>query len=63
MHEDDLFIARDAFVLVTAKETINWMRKNGYLYRWLLSFNVMQDGNPYAGHTVGNCSKLMRLDN
>ena len=29
VHEDGLFTVHDALVLVTAKETINWMRKNG----------------------------------
>ena len=29
VHEDDFFILNDALVLMTAKETINWTRKNG----------------------------------
>ena len=35
-HEDNLFTVHNALVLLTAKETINWIRKNGYLHRWLL---------------------------
>ena len=27
VHEDDFFIIHDALVLMTAKETINWIRK------------------------------------
>ena len=33
MHEDNFFIVHDALVLMTAKEKINWMRKNHYLAR------------------------------
>ena len=29
LHEDDLYIVHDALVLMTAKETINWMKKKG----------------------------------
>ena len=28
VHEDDLFIVHDALVLMTAKETIEWMKEN-----------------------------------
>ena len=63
VHENDFFIVHDALVLMTAKEKINWMRKNGYLHRWLLPLNVLQDGTPYAGHPVGNSPELMHLDN
>ena len=41
VHEDDLYIVHDAFVLMTAKETINWMKEKGYLHRWLLPLNGM----------------------
>ena len=39
VHGDDLFIVQDDLVLMTSKETINWMRNNGYLHRWLLPLN------------------------
>ena len=29
VNENDLFIVHDALVLMTAKETINWMRRKG----------------------------------
>ena len=31
VHEGNFYIVDNALVLMTAKETINWMRKNGYL--------------------------------
>ena len=46
---------------MTAKEKIKWMKHNGYLPRWLLPLNRMKDGNPYAGHPVGNITKFMPL--
>ena len=39
------------------------MRRNGYLHRWLLPLNELQDGIPYAGRTVGNSPGFMPLDN
>ena len=39
VHKDDFFIVHDALVLITAKETINLMIKNGYLHQWLLPLN------------------------
>ena len=36
LHEDDFIIIHNALVLMTAKETINWMRQKGYLHIWLL---------------------------
>ena len=62
VHEENLFIFRDAFVLMTAKEKINWMRKNGYLHRCLLPLNGLQDGTPYAGCPIGNIPEFMPLD-
>ena len=50
-------------MLITAKETINWMINNGYLNRWLFPLNVMQDGTPYAGRHIGNRPNFMPLDN
>ena len=63
VHEDDLFIVHDALVLMTEKETINWMRKNGYLHRWLLPLNWLHYGTSYAGHPVGNSPEFIPLDN
>ena len=63
VHEDDFFIVHYALVLITPKETINWMIQKGYLHRWLLPINVLQDVTPYSGRHVGNSPKFMPLDN
>ena len=63
VHKEYLFIFHNALVLITAKEKINWMGKNGYLHQWFLPLNGMQDGNPYAGRPVGNIPAFMPLDN
>ena len=33
VHEDDFFIVHDALVLMTAKETIQWMKEKNYYHR------------------------------
>ena len=33
VYEDDLFIANDAIVLMTVKDTIKWMKENNYFHR------------------------------
>ena len=58
VHEDDLFIARDAIVLMTVKDTIKWMKENNYFHRWLLPMNGLQDRTPYYGRPVGNSPSL-----
>ena len=63
VHEDDFYIVHDALVLMTAKETINWTKEKGYLHRWLLPLNGLQDGTPCAGCPVGNSPEFMPLDN
>ena len=63
VREDNFFIVHDALVLITTKEKINWMRQNGYLHRWLIPLNGLQDGTPYAGRPVGNSPEFMPLDN
>ena len=63
VHEDDFFIVHDALVLMTTKETIKWMIQKGYLHRWLLPLNGLQDGTPYAGRPIGNIPEFVRLYN
>ena len=63
VHEDDFFIVHDALVLITPKETIQWMKDKNYYHRWLLPMNGLQDGTPYAGRPVGNIPEFMTLDN
>ena len=48
---------------MTSKETINWMKEKGYLYRWLLPLNGLQDGTTYVVRPVGNSPEFMPLDN
>ena len=59
VHEDDLFIFHDALVLMTAKETIEWMKEKNYYHRWLLPMNGLQDRTPYDGRPVGNSPEFM----
>ena len=59
VHEDDLFIVHDALVLMTAKETIKWMKGKNCFNHWLLLMNGLQDGTPYDGHPVDNSHKCM----
>ena len=63
VHEDDLFIVHDALVLMTAKETIEWMKEKKYYHCWLLPMNGLQDGTPYAVRPVGNSPEFMPLEN
>ena len=63
VHEDDFFIVHDALVLMTAKETIEWMKEKNYYHRWLLPMNGLQDGTPYDGRPVGNIPECMPLYN
>ena len=63
IHEDDFFIVHDALVLMTAKETIQWMKEKNYYHLWLLPMNGLQDGTPDAGRPVGNSPEFMPLDN
>ena len=61
LHEEALFVVHGALVLMIAKEKIIWMIQNGYLHKWLLPLNGLQDGTPYAGRPVGNIPKFMPL--
>ena len=63
VNEDNLFIVHDALDLITAKETIKWMKYNNNFHCLLLSMNVFQDGTPYAGRPVGNSPEFKPLDN
>ena len=38
-HEDNLFIVHNDLVLMTAKETITWIKDNRYFHSWLLPMN------------------------
>ena len=63
VHDEDFYFFHDALVLITAKETIKWMKEKGYLNCWLFPLNGLQDGNPRSGRPVGNSPEFMPLDN
>ena len=63
VHEDYFFIIHDALVLMTAKETIKWMKEKNFYHCWLLPMNGFQDGTPYDGRPVGNSPEFMPLGN
>ena len=63
VHKDNFFIFHDDLVLITAKGTIKWRIQNGYLHRWLIPLNVLQDETPYADCNVDNIPEFMPLDN
>ena len=63
VHEDDFFIVHDALVLMTAKETIEWIKEKNCFHCLLLPMNGLQDGTPYAGRPVGNIPEFIPLDN
>ena len=41
VHEDNFFITHNDLVLMKSKETIHWMKHNGYLHIWLPSINAL----------------------
>ena len=49
VHEDDFFIFHDALVLITAKETIEWMKEKNFFHSWLLPMNGLQNGHLMMG--------------
>ena len=63
VHEDNFFFVHDDLVLMTAKETIRWMKEKNYYHRWFLPMNGLQDGTPYAVLPVGKSPDFMPLDN
>ena len=60
MHEDDFSILQDVLVLMKAKTTIMWMKKE-LLTLMLADFNGMQDGTYYARRPVGNSPGFVPL--
>ena len=63
LHKENLFIVHNIMLLMTAKETINWMRPNGYLHIWMIPLNVLRDGTPCSVLPVGNIPEFVPLDN
>ena len=50
-------------MLMTAKETIKWMKEKNHFHCWLMPMNGLQDRKPYDGRPVGNNPEFMPLDN
>ena len=73
VHEKDWFFYHDALSLMTAADTIAWMKKQifegkTYYDRWVLPLHGLNDIkemkiNRYAGRPVGNSPEMMPLDN
>ena len=63
VNENDLFIVHDDLLLMTAKETITWIKENNYFHRWLLPMNGFQDRTPYTRLPLDNTTKCMPLGN
>ena len=63
VHEEDFIIFHYALVLLTAKETITWIKENNYFNCWFLTMNGIQDGTPCDGNPVDNSPGFMPLDN
>ena len=53
-HEHTWYFYHDALKQMTAKSTVEWMKKKGYYKRWLLPQLGLNDGTPYAYWPVGN---------
>jgi hypothetical protein len=65
-HEDDWMFYHDALSLMTAKDTVKWMKEKDYLKRWILPMEGLhqwdKDLKSYFGRPVGNSPENMPLD-
>jgi hypothetical protein len=64
-HEGNWLFSHDALSLMTANETIAWMKKEDYYDKWLKpmhGLNSEGDLKAYAGRPVGNSPELMPWD-
>jgi hypothetical protein len=65
-HEDDWYFYHDTLSLMTATQTIEWMRKKDYLKRWLLPMNQLSkdDSNlaNFLNRPIGNSPEMMPWD-
>ena len=62
LYEDNWMFYHDALTQLKCKRTKAWMETKGYLKRWVLPVNGLNDGTVYAGRPVGNSPELMPLD-
>ena len=65
-HENDCKWYHDALSLMTAAETIEWMKQTGHYNMWILPLNGLQedaeDTKRYKGRPVGNTPEVMSWD-
>jgi hypothetical protein len=65
-HKDDWMFYHDALTLMTAKETIVWMKEKGYFERWILPANGLHTDDAtlkyYYCKPVGNSPEMMPWD-
>jgi hypothetical protein len=65
-HEDDWFFYHDALSLMTAMQTIEWMREKDYLKRWLLPINQLSETNNdlknFLHRPIGNSPEMIPWD-
>ena len=61
-HEDNWFFYHDALNLMTAKDTIAWMKEKDYLKHWLLPKLGLLAGTAYEHKLPGDSPELMPMD-
>jgi transposase-like protein len=65
-YEDSWFFNHDALSLMTAKETVEWMKEKGYYERWLLPVMGLHSDDPdlkaYLGTIPGSGPENMLWD-
>eukprot|EP00978_Attheya_sp_CCMP212_P008683 scaffold20425_cov45-Attheya_sp.AAC.1 len=65
-HEDDWYFYHDALSLMTAKDTIEWMKQKDYYKRWILPVNDLHRNDPslkaYFDRPVGDTPEAMPWD-
>jgi len=61
-HEDDWYFYHNALSLMTAKDTVKWMKEMGYYEHWLLPTEDVNKDTRYANHPVGNSPEFMPMD-
>jgi hypothetical protein len=65
-HEDDWYFYHDALSLMTATQTIDWMREKDYLRRWLLPVNMLSEDDAdlknFLNRPIGNSPEMMPWD-
>ena len=62
-HEEDWFFYHDALSLMTANETVAWMKYKGYYKQWLIPQLGCNGDTIYRSRPVCNSLEWMPLDN